>query len=123
MAKDDHQQEATPRIVASAGSGPEAEMMCQILASEGIPAMQQRSIDNPEFGAGGPRNVLVKASDLERARDALGLEPTQQTHPKGIDAKTSTPYESIGIPAPKRSTWDRLLHRTAENTRPPRGDG
>jgi Putative prokaryotic signal transducing protein len=122
MPDDQHSAEQTPRIVATAGSGPEAEMMCQILVSEGIPAMQQRSIDNPEFGAGGPRNVLVKASDLERARDALGLERAQLTHPKGVDAKTSTSYEPVEIPVPKRSTWDRLLHR-AENTPPPRGDG
>jgi hypothetical protein len=123
MAEVDPQRESTPRVAATAGSGPEAEMMCQILASEGIPAMQQRSIDNPEFGAGGPRNVLVNASDLERARDALGREPTQLTHPKGIDAKTSAPYEPVGIPVPKRSTWDRLLRRAAESTPPPRGDG
>jgi hypothetical protein len=123
MAEVDPQQEPAPRVAATAGSGPEAEMMCQILASEGIPAMQQRSIDNPEFGAGGPRNVLVNASDFERARDALGREPAQQAHPKGIDAKTSTPYEPTETAVPKRSTWDRLLHRTAENTRPPRGDG
>jgi hypothetical protein len=75
MVEDDPQHEPTPQIAATAGSGPEAEMMCQILAGEGIPAMQQRSIDNPEFGAGGPRNILVNASDLARARDALGLEP------------------------------------------------
>jgi len=82
-------------------------MMCQILATEGIPAMQQRSIDNPEFGAGGPRNILVKASDCERARDALGLAPAQLTRPKGRD-KDGEPVE---IPVPRRSTWDRLLHR------------
>lgn len=45
---------------------------------------------------------------------------TQQTQPKGIDPKTGEPYEPIEIPVPKRSTWDRLLHR-AENT-PPRND-
>jgi hypothetical protein len=123
MAEVDPQQQPTQRVAATAGSGPQAEMMCQILAGEGIPAMQQRSIDNPEFGAGGPRNVLVNASDLERARDVLGLEPAQLTHPKGIDAKTSTPYEPVGIPVPKRSIWDRLLHPAAENTPPQRGDG
>jgi hypothetical protein len=83
--------------------------------------MQQRSIDNPEFGAGGPRNVLVKASDFERARDALGLERAQLIPPQGIDATTSAPYEPHEIPVPKRSTWDRLLRR-AENTPPSRDD-
>ena len=38
--------------------------------------MQQRLIDNPEFGASGSRSVLVKAADLARAREALGLEPS-----------------------------------------------
>jgi hypothetical protein len=94
-------------------------MMRQMLAHEGIPAMLQRSIDNPEFGASGPRNILVKASDVGRARDALGLEPTQQTQPKGIDPKTGDPFKPVEIPVLKRSTWDRLLHR-AENTPPPR---
>jgi len=58
-------------------------MMCQILVAEGIPAMQRRSIDNPEFGAGGPRNILAKTSYLERAREALGLKSTHQMQPAG----------------------------------------
>jgi hypothetical protein len=44
---------------------------------------------------------------------------TQLTQPKGIDPKTGEPYEPIEIPVPKRSTWDRLLHRV-ENTPPPK---
>ncbi len=72
----DTEDDATPQIVATAGSGPEAEMICQILAGAGIRAMQQRLIDNPEFGASGSRSVLVKAADLARAREALGLEPS-----------------------------------------------
>lgn len=47
-------------------------------------------------------------------------EPTQQTQPKGIDPKTGKPYEPVEIPVPKRSAWDRLLHR-AEHTPPARG--
>jgi Putative prokaryotic signal transducing protein len=74
----DHDREHQPRVVTTAGNGPEAEMMCELLAAEGIPAMQQRLIDNPEFGQAGPRSILVRASDLERARDALGLEATPQ---------------------------------------------
>lgn len=74
------------------------------------------------IGAGGPRNVLVKASDVERARDALGLERAQPTNRNGIDAKTSTSYEAVEIPVPKRSIWDRLLRR-GRNAPPPRGDG
>jgi hypothetical protein len=75
VAEGDHDRGAQLRVVASAGSGPEAELMCQILAAEGIPALQQRLIDNPEFGQAGARSILVRASDVQRARDALGLEP------------------------------------------------
>jgi hypothetical protein len=46
-------------------------------------------------------------------------EPTQQTQPKGIDPKTGEFNKSVEIPVPKRSTWDRLLHR-AETTPPPK---
>jgi hypothetical protein len=49
------------------------------------------------------------------------MPKTQLTQPKGIDAKTGKPYESIEIPVPKRSAFDRLLHR-AENTPPPKRD-
>lgn len=54
--------------------------------------------------------------------DQHGQEPTpstQLTQPKGIDPKRGEPYEPVEIPVPKRSTWDRLLHR-AENTPPPK---
>ncbi len=111
----DAQKDPPPQVVATAGSEPEAEMICQILAGAGIRAMQRRLIDNPEFGPSGSRSVLVKAPDLARAREALGLEPTQQTHPKGIDPKTGESYEPVKIPAPKRGVFHRLLHR-AENT-------
>jgi len=49
-------------------------------------------------------------------------EPTQQTQPKGIDPKTGEPYEPIEIPVPKRSTWDRLLHRAENAPHHDRGD-
>ncbi len=44
-------------------------------------------------------------------------EPTQKTQPKGIDPKTGKPYGPVEIPVPKRSVFDRLLHK-AENTPP-----
>jgi hypothetical protein len=46
-------------------------------------------------------------------------EETQRTQPKGIDPKNGKPCELIEIPVPKRSTFDRLLHR-AVNTPPPK---
>ncbi|HUA10469.1 MAG TPA: hypothetical protein VMA83_00520 [Solirubrobacteraceae bacterium] len=56
--------------------------------------------------------------------DQHDAEPTgsaQLTQPQGIDPKTGEPYEPVEIPVPRRSTWDRLLHR-AENTPPTRDD-
>jgi hypothetical protein len=50
-----------------------------------------------------------------------GSERKQPTQPKGIDPKTGKPYEPVEIPVPKRSLWDRLLHR-AENTSSRRRD-
>jgi hypothetical protein len=110
----DSDEDPKPQIVATAGSGPEAEMICQILASAGIRAMQRRLIDNPEFGPSGSRSVLVKAPDLARAREALGLEATPPTPPEGIDPETSKPHEPVQAPVPKRGLFDRLLRR-AEN--------
>ncbi len=49
--------------------------------------------------------------------DDHNAEPTQLTQPKGIDPKTGKPYESVEIPVPKQSTWDRLCRR-AEITPP-----
>ncbi|HWD10835.1 MAG TPA: hypothetical protein VG366_03260 [Solirubrobacteraceae bacterium] len=54
------------------------------------------------------------------ADEDTAREPIQLTEPKGIDPKTGKPYEPVGIPVPKRSAFDRLLHR-AENTPPPKG--
>ena len=43
------------------------------------------------------------------------------TQPEGINPKTGEPYAPVEIPVPKRSLWDRLLHR-AENTSTRGGD-
>ena len=60
--------------VATALHQPEAEMLEGMLRAEGIPAMIRRAtIDVPEMLAGGPRAVMVRAEDLDRARAVLGL--------------------------------------------------
>jgi hypothetical protein len=54
------------------------------------------------------------------ADDQRDAEPTQATQPKGIDPKTGKLYEPVEIPVPKRSVFDRLLHRAEK--RSPDGD-
>jgi hypothetical protein len=62
-----------PRIVATATSEPEAEMICSLLAEAGIRAMFKRSVgaDVPGLGAAGARDVYVEDQDLRRAREVL----------------------------------------------------
>jgi hypothetical protein len=55
---------------------PEAEVVCGLLRSEGIDCSYRdtEAIDSPleDFIAAGPREIVVKATDLEAARDLLG---------------------------------------------------
>jgi hypothetical protein len=78
MAEDDPQQDHALQVVATAGSVPEADLICQRLAEAGIQAMAQRSIGGPEWGASGSQYVYVQARQLARAREVLaapdGLE-------------------------------------------------
>ena len=106
MAEKDPQQTHALEIVTTAGNGAEADLILQRLAEAGIPAISQRSIGGPEWGASGAQYIYVEASHLERAREVLnatgelsdkelaelseqGLqgatEPTQQTEPRGKD--------------------------------------
>jgi hypothetical protein len=61
--------EADLRRLTSAGSGPEAELVKNLLENEGIRCLIRRpaAFDVPDFLAGGPREILVDAIDLERA--------------------------------------------------------
>jgi ketol-acid reductoisomerase len=57
--------------VAYAPSLMEAEMIQGLLAEHGIPSMVQRTVDNPEFLAAGPRQILVPEEAAENAREVL----------------------------------------------------
>ena len=59
--------------LTSAASGPEAEMITGLLENAGISALIQRTaaFDVPDFLAGGPREVFVRAEDLERAAELV----------------------------------------------------
>jgi pimeloyl-ACP methyl ester carboxylesterase len=59
--------------VARAGNQPEAEFIQGLLLEEGVPSLLRRSagFDVPDFLAAGPRDVLVPASGVDTAREAL----------------------------------------------------
>lgn len=61
--------------VAVALNQMEAEMIQGLLGQYGIPSMVQRTVDNPEFLAAGPRQILVPAEAAERAREVLEGTP------------------------------------------------
>jgi hypothetical protein len=53
----------------------EAEMIQALLGEYGIPSMVQRTVDNPEFMAAGPRQILVPEAAAENAREILEGTP------------------------------------------------
>jgi hypothetical protein len=59
---------------------PEAEALCGLLRSDGIECGHRETAEDDSpfegFGAGGMREILVHPSDLERARELIGLEGT-----------------------------------------------
>jgi signal recognition particle subunit SEC65 len=61
--------------VAVALSQMEAEMIQGLLTEYGIPSMVQRTVDNPEFLAAGPRQILVPEAAAEKAREVLADTP------------------------------------------------
>ena len=61
--------------VAFALNQMEAEMIQGLLGEHGIPSMVQRTIDNPEFLAAGPRQILVPEAAAEDAREVLEGTP------------------------------------------------
>ena len=64
-----------PVKVAYALNQMEAEMFQGLLIEHGIPSMVQRTVDNPEFLAAGPRQILVPAAAAEKAREVLEDTP------------------------------------------------
>jgi Putative prokaryotic signal transducing protein len=64
-------------VVLTVVSGePEADVVCGLLRSAGIQCNYRdtQAIDSPleDFTAAGPREILVRGSDLEAARELLG---------------------------------------------------
>jgi hypothetical protein len=61
--------------VAFAQNQMEAEMIQGLLGEHGIPSLVQRTVDNPEFLAAGPRQILVPEAAAEEAREVLAGTP------------------------------------------------
>ena len=65
-------------VVEAVATEPEAELICSLLHGVGIQCLQRQTT----FGAGatdglpvgGPREVVVRAEDLEHARETLKLQ-------------------------------------------------
>jgi phage major head subunit gpT-like protein len=64
-----------PVKVAYALNQMEAEMIQGLLGEHGIPSMVQRTVDNPEFLAAGPRQILVPEAAADQAREVLADTP------------------------------------------------
>jgi len=58
-------------------------MIQGLLEAHGIPSMVQRSVDNPEFLAAGPRQILVPEAAAEKAREVLANAPGESLPGEG----------------------------------------
>jgi len=58
-------------------------MIQGLLEAHGIPSMVQRTIDNPEFLAAGPRQILVPEAASEEAREVLANAPGESLPGEG----------------------------------------
>ncbi len=67
-------------VLEVVGSEPEGEVILGLLRSEGIPGVARKTnlavgmADASASGAG-PREIVVRAEDLERAREILEQQP------------------------------------------------
>jgi Putative prokaryotic signal transducing protein len=67
-------------VLEVVGSEPEAEVILGLLRSEGIPCMAQKTnfaagLADGSLSAAGPREILVHAENLARAREVLARQP------------------------------------------------
>jgi hypothetical protein len=67
-------------VLEVVGSEPEAEVILGLLRTEGIPAIAQKTnfavgMADASAAAGGPREILVHAENLARAREILEQQP------------------------------------------------
>jgi hypothetical protein len=67
-------------ILQVVGSEPEAEIILALLRTEGIPAIAQKTnyavgMADASASGVGPREILVHAENLEKAREVLEQQP------------------------------------------------
>ena len=67
-------------VLQVVGSEPEAEIILSLLRSEGIPCIAQKTnyavgVADASASAMGPREIVVHAENLERAREILEQQP------------------------------------------------
>jgi hypothetical protein len=67
-------------VLQVVGSEPEAEIILSLLRSEGIPAIAQKTnfavgLADASSSSAGPREILVHAENLTRAREILEDQP------------------------------------------------
>ena len=67
-------------VLEVVGSEPEAEVIRALLRSEGIPSIAQKTnfavgLADAAASAAGPREILVHAENLARAREVLEEQP------------------------------------------------
>ena len=82
----------------------EAEMLQGMLLEEGIPSALRRSrgFDVPDFLAAGPRDVVVPAAGVERAREVLevaggaSVEPAPEERPLRKAALIAAAVVTVG---------------------------
>ena len=67
-------------VLTVVSGGPEADIVCGLLRSAGIDCAYRdtEAIESPleDFTAAGPREILVRASDVNAARDLLADSAT-----------------------------------------------
>ena len=67
-------------VLTVVSSEPEAEVLCGLLQANGIDCgyRDTEAIDSPleDFTAAGPREILVRESDLEAARELVQNSPS-----------------------------------------------
>ena len=67
-------------VLTVVSDGPEADLVCGLLRSAGLDCAYRdtEAIDSPleDFTAAGPREILVRESDLEAARELVQNSPS-----------------------------------------------